>query len=139
MKKKKLFILFLSILIFAGVTTGFALGEGESTNQVPRNQPIRHYIGDEKPDEFALGLGENSGDAIGRNLSILPGVFPEEEELRNQLNWIRYPLNNYYYQTASSKDKGFFQNKMRRGAVVTDLLATALWLFKVFYIRKTLF
>lgn len=117
MKKKKLFILFLTILIFTSlVNPVFA----------------RHYIGDEDPTNFALGEGESPEQAIERNKSILPGLFPKEDNLLQELNWIKYPFENYFFKTASSKDKGFFQNKIEDvGAVVTDLFATVFLIFAI--------
>lgn len=89
----------------------------------------RQYVGDEPPDKYVVGRQASLRDMLESQLSIFPGVFPDDEEMRNQLIWIRYPLNNYYFRTAPSIDKGFLDNKMEdAGTTVVDTLANGFFL-----------
>ena len=88
----------------------------------------RRYIGDEPPDNYSVGRQGDLKDAIAAQLSIIPGVFPDNPDLRNQLIWIRYPLNNYHFRTAPSVDQNYFANKIEDAATsVQDAVANLLF------------
>lgn len=82
----------------------------------------RKYIGDEKPDNFAVGRQGKIEDAKATQLSTLPIVLENFDS--DELIWLRYPANNYHFRTAPSVDQTFFTNKMEdAGTAVQDSMA----------------
>ena len=88
----------------------------------------RRYIGDEPYENYAVGRQGDLKDAITAQLSIIPGVFPNSPELRDQLIWIRLPANNYHFRTAPAVDQNYFSNKMEDAATsVQDAVANLIF------------
>ena len=88
----------------------------------------RRYIGDEPYENYAVGRQGDLKDAITAQLSIIPGVFPNDPELRDQLIWIRLPANNYHFRTAPAVDQNYFSNKMEDAATsVQDAVANLIF------------
>jgi len=115
MMRKLIASLFIAVFLTLSIAT-------------PLLADTRRYIGDEPYENYAVGRQGDLKDAITAQLSIIPGVFPNSPELRDQLIWIRLPANNYHFRTAPAVDQNYFSNKMEDAATsVQDAVANLIF------------
>jgi hypothetical protein len=115
MMRKLIASLFIAVFLTLSIAT-------------PLLADTRRYIGDEPYENYAVGRQGDLKDAITAQLSIIPGVFPNNPELRDQLIWIRLPANNYHFRTAPAVDQNYFSNKMEDAATsVQDAVANLIF------------